>query len=587
MMFSSESRALIDLFKEKDYEIALYMAKKKLVHDQHDDRIIRSLIAARICLKKDAFEEANTHLESCRKMFAEGVTQPVHLAVYYLWKGVIELVDSRYASTIEYCLKSEKEFSKCITLTWWEEENLTYLYYTFGAVYYTVKFFEDSKFYCDLAEKLAEKHDNKSVLGSIMNIRGKMAQKTNQLEAARHHFEVYARYADTPSKQCMYLHNMAELSAAMKNYEEEIKYLKEAATIELNPETRMGKILLGRTYNMLGEVHAKSEELEKSELFQLKAFRYVGDVDQQDERVDELSGIKKKICESLCKLYTHQKQHEKAYNFSQKVIQLQTKELNYATDARIAALRIQYEKQDTSDIVENFNQKVEELQSLNNYLSQIASSISHDVRAPLRNTISYLGILEYKQRNAFNQEAREYLETALQAAKDAEMLTKSLSDLGKINVEQSSVSEVSIEEIVQRVRRNLEEEIQHKNVQFEVASLPTITANEGQMLQLFQNLISNAIKYNEQEQPLIKITHEKNTDYEHIFSIADNGIGISPENHQKIFQIFKRLHRDSEYEGTGIGLAICALIVKKYDGEIWVESDGENGSNFKFTLHTY
>jgi len=193
-------------------------------------------------------------------------------------------------------------------------------------------------------------------------------------------------------------------------------------------------------------------------------------------------------------------------------------------------------------------------------------------------------LLIHKYDSTFNDEVKEYIQIALEAAKDAEILTKSLSDLGKINLNQNDIKAVRIDEIIRRVKRNLEQEIQEKNVQFELSELPVIDTYEGQILQLFQNLIANAIKYNESQPPIINITYEKTADNKHLFSVSDNGIGIDPEYHQHIFHILKRLHTNSKYKGSGIGLAICSLIVKKHDGDIWVESEVGQGATFKFTL---
>jgi light-regulated signal transduction histidine kinase (bacteriophytochrome) len=115
-------------------------------------------------------------------------------------------------------------------------------------------------------------------------------------------------------------------------------------------------------------------------------------------------------------------------------------------------------------------------------------------------------------------------------------------------------------------------------------SLPTVMADEGQLAQVFQNLITNAIKFRrEGVPPQVHVSAEREGD-EWVFSVADNGIGIAPEQVDRIFQVFQRLHTKDEYEGTGIGLALCRRIVERHGGRIWVESEPGEGSTFTFTL---
>jgi two-component system, chemotaxis family, sensor kinase Cph1 len=132
-------------------------------------------------------------------------------------------------------------------------------------------------------------------------------------------------------------------------------------------------------------------------------------------------------------------------------------------------------------------------------------------------------------------------------------------------------------------RRNLAKEIQESMTDFKIGHLPTIRADETSMIQLFQNLISNALKYHSGDKPRIEIDAAKNGN-EWLFSVQDNGIGIAPEKVKAIFEPFQRLHSKSDYPGTGIGLAICKRIVEQHRGKIWAESQPGKGSTFFFTI---
>ena len=129
---------------------------------------------------------------------------------------------------------------------------------------------------------------------------------------------------------------------------------------------------------------------------------------------------------------------------------------------------------------------------------------------------------------------------------------------------------------------NLQQAISDSGAEIQYAGLPELSVDESQIVQLFQNLLSNALKYRSSAPPRIEITAEEGPDG-YTISVADNGQGIEPRFHKQVFGVFKRLH-GREVPGTGIGLALCRKIAESHEGQIWVESDGQNGSTFKFTL---
>jgi len=144
-------------------------------------------------------------------------------------------------------------------------------------------------------------------------------------------------------------------------------------------------------------------------------------------------------------------------------------------------------------------------------------------------------------------------------------------------------SPVDLQAVLQEVLDNLKMSIEESRTTVEFEQLPVVVANRTEILQLFQNLISNAIKYRGESAPVVKITCEENV-HEWVFSVEDNGIGIDPQYSEKIFDMFARLHGKTEYRGTGIGLAICKKIVETHGGRIWVQSEPCDGSIFLFTL---
>jgi len=577
---------IFEALQQEDSEKTLELVKKELEicqkKDAPDRYGILLIIAGRIFYKNKNLAEYCKCLMACKQLFEKYPTNNAsYHAAYYHWKGVHLWRKECVEEALVAFLKSEKALKEIDKLSWWDECNKMRLYSYMADMYFDCNFYEESKFYCDAALLIAEKNNYKDIIGRMLSAKGSLASNANKQIEAEQYYQCALAFKRSQKNNygiAIVLFNLGEIAFLQKSYYKAIKYLNEILILDVDPKNAKKHWLAiqASTLNLMGNTYFELRENDKAEGFQVAALELINQTQNNT--------VKKKIYQSFCDLYEKQDVFEKAYAYSQKIRDLQHSELQHTTCKRIASLRIKYKQQDKHEIVKVFNQKVEKLEAANNYLGQIASSISHDVCAPIHNVIGYLGLLNYKYSDQLDEEAVEYLNTATDAAKDAAILVKSLSDLGKIELEQKDISIVSIAQIVQRVRRNLEKEIRQKKVYFHITALPEIAASEGQMLQLFQNLIANAIKYNENEQALITINHEQNEDGQHVFSVADNGIGIALKYQKQIFQILERLHGNTVYKGTGIGLAICSLIVKKHNGKIWVESDGKNGSNFKFTI---
>ena len=227
----------------------------------------------------------------------------------------------------------------------------------------------------------------------------------------------------------------------------------------------------------------------------------------------------------------------------------------------------------------------EELRRANEDLNQFAFSASHDLKEPLRMIAIYAQLLQRKYHSKLDATAQEYIEQAVSGAKRMEMLVNDLLEYTQVvNVPLADSALADVETAVRRALANLETVISEANAEIFVSPLPRVSVREVHLLQLFQNLISNALKYRSAAPPRIDITAERLEDFWKL-CVRDNGMGISPAYHLQIFRIFRRLHANLDYPGTGIGLAICQKIVERYGGTIWVDSEGENmGSAFYFTF---
>jgi light-regulated signal transduction histidine kinase (bacteriophytochrome) len=226
----------------------------------------------------------------------------------------------------------------------------------------------------------------------------------------------------------------------------------------------------------------------------------------------------------------------------------------------------------------------QELLRSNEDLKQFVFAASHDLQEPLRTVISYTQLLERRYKAHLDEKAGMIIDTAVKGALQMERLLKGLRDYWQLSDRQAiELSIVDLNDVIARTLTNLQDAIAEAGAVVTCSSLPVVNAADTPMMQVFQNLIGNALKYRHaQRRAEIFISSEQSAT-EHVISVRDNGIGIDPQYTNQVFGIFKRLH-GQEYAGSGIGLAICQKIVERFGGRIWVESELGVGSNFRFTL---
>lgn len=233
-------------------------------------------------------------------------------------------------------------------------------------------------------------------------------------------------------------------------------------------------------------------------------------------------------------------------------------------------------------LLEQSNQTLKEV---NEDLKQFVYVASHDLKEPLRMINSFTNLLERSAGTRLSLEEKEYMAYITGGVERMSLLLSDLLNYATIDkLNQSEMEEeVDLDDIVHIVKQNLRSVISENNVQIDTDKLPKVKAPKLFMIQLFQNLLSNAIKFRNETTPEIGIyVVENENDY--TLSVIDNGIGIESDYAEQVFTIFKRLHSTAEYQGTGIGLAICQKIINKLGGEIWLESVPKQGSTFFFTL---
>ncbi len=224
-----------------------------------------------------------------------------------------------------------------------------------------------------------------------------------------------------------------------------------------------------------------------------------------------------------------------------------------------------------------------ELQASNAELESFASVISHDLKEPLRMVSSFLKLLEEEMGQQLNENSREFIFYAVDGAVRMKKLVDDLLAYSRVGFKNENFVPINLNEIMDYVKRVLQEDIEKNQAIITVKPLPVITADKALFDHLFINLVGNALKYRSDKQPIIEVGCTEEMD-NYIFYVKDNGIGIEPRFFEKIFIIFQRLHSRNEYSGSGIGLAVCKKIVEILRGKIWVESEPGKGSTFYFSL---
>jgi len=403
-----------------------------------------------------------------------------------------------------------------------------------------------------------------------------------------------------------------------KDYDLSLQYYRKSLdlAIEMNDQN-----MISVCYNNLGICYADTGKVEEGMDFLFKALelkKQLGKVNQigfthihigkvyfdienyRDsithfcEAIRLLKSINSQLEIHSCYLYLSQayaklNDYKTAYDYRILFEEAQSDSQNFDKAAAIidAQNKFELEKRDKeAQLLRHKNMEIERytyrLESSNKELKQFAHIASHDLKEPLRMVSSYVTLLDKKLKEKLDDEERIYMDFVLDGTKRMYSLINDILEISKISVE-SIYKDVNLHMVVEEVKRNIAPEVR-SCVEIDIPKqLPVISADSTQMLQLFQNMISNALKYNRSDIPRVSIKYTEHDGF-YDFSIADNGIGILPEYRDKVFVIFQRLHSRNEFSGTGIGLAICKKIVDNMNGKIWVEGNEHYGSTFRILV---
>ena len=410
-------------------------------------------------------------------------------------------------------------------------------------------------------------------VASIYKNQNKLSEALSKHLAAQKLFE---QIGDQPNLAHSY-NNTGDIYRILENYSEALTNhllgLRISEELNLQELISFSLTLIGKTYLELKEYAKAKESL-------IKALEIAEEINSKTEIKNALKTnyeLNKATGDSLTALtyYEQYVEAEKEFN-------------NEEIAGTIANLQFGYQiekKEQEAKLLKEKNEEVQlyadKLENSNNALKQFANVASHDLREPLRMISSYMTLLE-KTLQDINPQQTQFIAFVTDGAKRMEQLIHDLLRLAKVDAN-PQIETVSLNDIVKEISSNLEVLTKEKNAQIVCGDLPMVKADRTQMLQLFQNIIANGIKYNENLQPAINIDCVESKE-EIKISISDNGIGIPEQYREKVFQLFQRIKTAKEYSGTGLGLAICKKIVDGMNGSIQVEDNPTGGTIFKISL---
>lgn len=256
------------------------------------------------------------------------------------------------------------------------------------------------------------------------------------------------------------------------------------------------------------------------------------------------------------------------------------------------AIRYAIERERADQQIRKFNEELEErvrartaeLEAANRELEAFSYSVSHDLRSPLMHLSGFANLLAEKYEHQLGAEGKKYLQRIEQAVARMASLIDDLLKLAKVSRQEMKLQEVGLRSLVDEVLKELEADIRKQETDWRIGQLPRVRCDCGSMRQVLANLVSNAIKYTRPRRRAVIEIGQAIVEGIPAFFVRDNGVGFDMKYADKLFAPFQRLHRQEEFEGTGIGLATVQRIIHKHGGHIWAESQPEQGSTFYFTL---
>ena len=542
----------------------------------------------------EIFEETNDTANAAVSLYRIG-------SIFYYQKN-FELAEEHYKKS----LKAAEQVNN---------ERLIYSCYGgLGSVYGAIN--EDEAYfeYTERSLELAKKMNHKSGIAYALANMGSFYIKINDYKEAERYIQASFEMKKGLNDKWGVVGDLkmfSNLERDRKDYKKSLNYLEEALELakELGSKSRIMEL-----YNAMSEVEAlsgnydmaykhltkgvamKDSILSESTLKEMKKRNSRYEIQKRESEITLLKKEKEiaslntyifigaAVCLLLLSLlffsrYRVQRKSNILLEEKNKEIFLQNEKLEEANERQMATNALLEEK---SVQIHLQNKKLEES---NEDLKNFAYVASHDLKEPLRMISSYTTLLKKRYSSLFDENATEFFEYVTDGVRRMEIMLDDLLSYSRVNSTEQPKKAINTLHILQIVEVNLRNKIETASgeLRFNEEQFPIIQSNRTHMTQLFQNLVSNGFKFQGENKPIVTVSCHS-TEKEYVFSVKDNGIGISAENKEKIFEMFRRLHTRDEYEGTGIGLATCKKIVERHNGQIWVESEPGQGCTFFFTI---
>ncbi len=454
------------------------------------------------------------------------------------------------------------------------ETGISYALLNLGDFYTEVEEYGKAAKY--LKESLEMKRKMKDKWGELSNLinYASLEEKVGNYQQALLYLNqgmALARETKVKSRIMEIYNDMSLVHSKLKNYDLAYDYLTKGVALKdsiLNESTLKDM----KKRNTRYEVQKREAEItllkKEKEIASLNTYIFIGAA----------------ICLFLLSMllfsrYRVQRKSNELLEGKNKQIHLQNEKLEDANERQKETNALLEQK---SEQIHLQNKKLEES---NEDLKNFAYVASHDLKEPLRMISSYTSLLNKRYSHLFDETAEEFFEFITDGARRMEGMLDDLLSYSRVNSQDQPKKPINTLHIMQIVEVNLRNKVEAAGgeLRFKEEQFPTIMSNRTHMTQLFQNLVSNGLKFTGDKKPIVTVAcYLKEDNY--VFSVKDNGIGISPKNKEKIFEMFSRLHTRDEYEGTGIGLATCKKIVERLGGQIWVESEVNEGCTFFFSV---
>ncbi|MEM9917518.1 MAG: tetratricopeptide repeat protein [Bacteroidota bacterium] len=509
--------------------------------------------------------------------------------------GTIFFYQKQFEQSLEYYEKAKILCDKI------NKERLIYsCLAALGSVHSELSHYKESLYYNDKALQLARKLEYKIGIAYVLGNIGSNYLKQGNLEQAEIHKKQAIQLMTSMEDKWGAIGNKLGLAKVYLEAEKTdmvIPTLEDALQMskELDSKPRQLEAyqIFIETYEQLEDVdkayfYLKKHQALKDSLINEKTLEEMGQSQRRYEiqrREHEISLLKKEN-ELLAKNKKIQKQQIYIFGIAF---------LSFLVVLGWFITRLKYQRninhllEEKNLILNSKNDEIriknKQLEHSNQDLQQFAYVASHDLKEPLRMIHSYTSLLKKRYDTVFDSSGKEFMHYVTDAVIRMQTLLDDLLDYSRTGSQKVPLKKIKVHDVLTIVQANLRHRLEEYNGRLIVCeeNMPMVRANHTQLIQLFQNLISNALKFRGKETPVVQIDCIAKDD-NYVFSIKDNGIGISKHNLTKVFEMFRRLHSRSEYEGTGIGLATCKRIVSNMGGDIWVESTPGEGSTFYFSI---